>query len=111
MVAKSSATGSGSIVADQNIVFSGTTKGANILQDAKISLSIMQKTDVNMSMQTDIINNILAEVSKSKSDFPQISASKSDTEITNIVKNNVSSSLSMFSILLKNKTIVSNEMY
>jgi hypothetical protein len=98
IVAKASSSASGSIDATQNLNFAGKVTNTRILQDAKLKLTVLQNAEMNASMQADITSSILAEVSKKKSDFPQISASKSDTEITNIVENNVSNSFSQESI-------------
>lgn len=98
VVAESSTSASGSITANQNLVFAGTGKNFNILQDAKISLDVLQKSDVNASMKADILTKIMAEVDKEKSGLPEITSNKSDTEITNIVKNNINSSFSQKSL-------------
>lgn len=98
VVTKTSSSGSGSINAEQNLTFSGKVSNTKILQDAKLKLSILQDSTMNAKMQSEITNKIMAEVSKQKTDFPQITSSKSDTEITNIIENNVSSSFSQESI-------------
>jgi hypothetical protein len=98
VVAKTSTTANGSIIQNQTISFSGSGNNISILQDAKISLKVLAQADVNSSMQSEIVSAIIAEVSQKKNDFPDISSSKSDTEITNIVRNNVESSFSQESI-------------
>jgi hypothetical protein len=69
--------------------------GTKFIQDASIDITSIQDATVNADMQTEIINKILAEVAKSKSDFPTLGNSKSDTDITNIVKNEVSTTFDL----------------
>jgi hypothetical protein len=98
IVARTSTVASGSIKSTQNLVFSGTASNVEILQSSAVDLDILQKSDINADMQTEIVNSILNEVSKIKTDFPQIPKSKSDTEITNIIENNVSNTFSQESL-------------
>jgi hypothetical protein len=98
VVAKTSTAASGSITQKQVVNLSGSGSGITLLQNARLSLKALAQSDVNASMQAEIINKIISEVKQKSTDFPQISASKSDTEITNIVENNVSSSFSQSSI-------------
>lgn len=98
VVAKSSSAASGSIIATQDLVFAGTGENIDILQNAKISLDVLQKSDVNAAMQADILTKIMAEINKEKSGLPEITKSKSNSEITNIVENNISSSFSQESL-------------
>lgn len=96
-IISASSSASGIMSNTQIVDLSGTNTRMSVLQDASIDISLLQDATVNSSMQAEIINKIIAEVSSQKSDFPQITSSKTDTEITNIVENNVSSSLSMSS--------------
>jgi hypothetical protein len=98
VVVKFSSSNRDSIKAPQSHIIRCSYPYINILKNSKISLDLMQITDVNASMQTAIVNNILSEVSKNKTNAPQIAADNSDTEITNIVENNVSSSFSIESL-------------
>lgn len=108
VIAKASATVSSSVIQKQKLTAVGkgsVVRNVQMLQDAKISLSIMQDASVNASMQADMVSEILAEVSKAKTDFPQISNSKSDTEITNIIRNNVSNTMNIDAIMDISQTI------
>ena len=98
VIVKSNTEASGGIVNKQNLVFGGTGKNFNILQDSKIKLDVLQKSDVNASMQDEIFNKIMAEIEKEKSGLPEITATKSDTEVKNIVRNNINSSFSQESL-------------
>jgi len=90
-VVKHTTSAAGSIDAVQKNVFRGDSRNINILQTANIDISVISDTAVNESMQTDILTKIMAEIEKEKSGLPEITSSKSDSEIRNIVRNNISS--------------------
>ena len=101
VVAKASSTASGSITQSQSVSAVGkdsVVRNVELLQEAKISLSIMQDASMNAAMQAEITNEIMAKIDKAKSDFPQISESKSDSDIKNIIRTNVSNTFSIDAI-------------
>ncbi len=98
VVATASASAAGSVISTQNLVFAGTGSNIDILQDSKIRLDVLQNSDVNAGIQAEILSKIIAEVNKTKSGLPEISSSKSDTEIRNIIENNIASTFNQESL-------------
>jgi hypothetical protein len=98
VVAKMSSNASGSIVSKQEIVFAGTGSNIDILQQSRINLNVLQKSNVNASMQAEIMSKIMAVLNKERAGMPEITRVKSDTQIASIVENNVSNSFSQESL-------------
>jgi hypothetical protein len=59
---------------------------------------MMQDARVNANIQADLVTKLLSEVTKAKTDFPQITATKTNTEIVNTIRNNVSNTMNIESI-------------
>ena len=92
---------SGSIAQSQSNVydFAGTDVGnISALQKAKVSLESIQNATVNAQLQAKLMAGIKAEIDKIKSGLPEITSSKSDTDITNIINNNVSASFGLSAV-------------
>ena len=108
-ITKASMSAAGAINQTQEVTFGGRAKGIGISQNAKVSLSAIKKTDVNTSMRADMIDKIKTELEKTKSDFPQITASKTSSSIQNIIEKNVSTTFSSESLESLSMTINNNQ--
>jgi hypothetical protein len=84
--------GSGSYIGDQNVTISGNAgdiNGVKIEQVGSIDLSIAQNADVNADLQERLTTGLSNAIEQARSDFPQINASSTTSEIKNIVRNEV----------------------
>jgi hypothetical protein len=98
VASKSSTNTSAVVKQSMNFSWSGTVRDVDIVQDGKVDLRVMANSDVNAEMQSEIMNKIVAKLDEVKTDFPQITESNTDTEIRNIVQNNVSNTFSVESL-------------
>lgn len=86
-----------SIVGSDNVQF----KDNAIKQLNSVDMSVLSQAATNASLQQQMTNNLVSEVTQQLSNFPQIGNTNTDIDIQNIIKNNVSvafSSSSMASI-------------
>lgn len=86
------------------------TGGARIsdidaVQWAKISLICLQKTDVNMKMQADIVTKIMNEATQNSSLGLQASSADNDTDIENDLRNIVASHLNIDAVARLQATV------
>lgn len=100
VMSSASSSSGGAINANQSISAFGNAKmhGVNITQIASISLSSLQKSSVNAAMQADLVSKLEAKINEEASNFPQITAANSSSDIHNKVKNVVESRLDVESI-------------
>ena len=108
VASKVSSDGAGSIVQKQVNVFRGTGSNIVIKQKGSIDINVISSAEVNYSMQAEIVNKLVSEITKKDTNFPEITSKKTKTDIRNIIKNNVSSSLSMESLSTLNLSINSD---
>jgi hypothetical protein len=96
-VVKHSTSTSGSIIGVQNYTLgeNASSTGLTMTQLASISLSTLSDTNVNASMQSDMIAEITNAIDKEKAGLPEITSNISDSEIQNIVETNVSNTFSV----------------
>jgi hypothetical protein len=65
---------------------------------ASLDLSVLQSSSTNSQLQANLVTEILNHISKVKSDFPEISKTKSDQEVKTIVTTEISTLFSMESL-------------
>lgn len=93
-VMKHTAESAGSIDQELNLTFSGTGSGIDISQSSTINLSLMKDAAINSTMQSEMINKISDKLNTMKRTIPVLavsSSTKNDTQVKNIVENNVTS--------------------
>jgi hypothetical protein len=72
-----------------------SVRDIQMAQKLSIDASTLTNGNVNANLQSSLLTNIMNEVNKVKNGFPEITASKSDTDIKNIIKNEISAKFSV----------------
>ena len=98
VVIATSSSASGSIDAGQDVYIAGNVKDVDITQNASIQLEVLQDTQLNASMQAELINKIMAAISENSSGLPEIQESNSESDIHTIVENNIKSNFSVSAV-------------
>ncbi len=96
-MARHSVSASGNIVQSQTLSASGkgsSIYGVNMSQIANIDVKVLSKSDVNAKMQTEIVNDLVNEITNKNAGLPlPLSEQDNSTDIKNIVESNVSASM------------------
>jgi hypothetical protein len=104
VMAKNSTNIGASVDNEFNLDISGEVRGSTIESTASISINALSKSEVNMKMTDDLSTKLKSELDKKRSDFPEF-GKKDDQEIDNIIRNNVSASLSAESLINANMSV------
>ena len=76
----------------------GEVSNLTMEQVALINLEVIQDASVNAEMQQKMVNELMNQVKQKQSDFPQITKTKTDTEIRNIIHNEVEANFRLESL-------------
>jgi hypothetical protein len=80
------------------INIAGNVRGLNITQTARVNLTVLASGDTNASLRAEVANDIVAELKREDTDFPQIGSAMSEQDMDMIVRNIVDTSLSQSSL-------------
>lgn len=90
---------SGSIKQTQDLTIAGvsgsTVSGISQIQNAQLSVKSVQDAVSGADLQNKLISGITNEIEKTKTDFPQLIGSDTNTKIKNVVSNSVQTNFSM----------------